>query len=788
MKPKILKTALLLSLASASASAELIQLEFTDTLGKPKAVVPVEGGYLNPASKINFVIAGGLDRKFRVQILDNIGNPVESKTTSVITINDRITASGKDFYGKRVELSKVLLESSYTAKIELLDLNDVVVEAEALKFGIDVTPPATTQDIVFLKHAWGNGDISKFDYLEQREFRLSGITENSSGLDKAFFVATLEGTHDERELPVKLDTIAGQASWLKPGDYRKLFHKNRSNYNVGFKILDKAGNEGRITRMSTFNGVCGSKTVSDVWNPNTSSWEPYKAGMKVHENPYKFRVAVKRDEHVTTNGGLFGYNWGVGSSDGENVYRHLSAQIPATSSYTTFFTDTGYCGTVTQSTPKVVLAAGVESSPKKTNLKYLVEGESSWITSTTVRRNKHHVIDRVQVFVEKRSYEQKVTLSSNGSCIIPPNGVSCEIDTNIVRNAGNGYVPYSVVISSTDGRFSANFGYLLTYWDFDAPEVDSISYNNEYVEFQIYDSDAVNDWRRPNWLPTVMELRAVNSSTGQVIKAPLVDSNEPNYQRWARKHSLKDLPEGNYRLEVFVKDTYGNERVVNVTDSFIRDATPPTVQFSVGDKPLGSTLRGLENLRIKLSDVNPSEITQIQLVGGPTTDDVYLAFTATATDVYRPEYPRLFPALSLDGGYEIRVSVKDSYGNAATHTAKFAYYPANLIEIGKAKTLPATFALKLRGNEPIGVVESNTLRTETGSIAAGMQQMFFTLREDSPFAVNFAGVEIQPGQTKEINLDFGEDGKISAPVIPIESKEGVANFMIDIPQLKSKFD
>lgn len=788
MKPNFLKTALLLSLASASANAELIQVEFTDTLGKPKAVAPVPSGYLNPASTVNFVLAGGLDRKFRIQILDNIGNQIESKTSPVISINDRLSVGGKDFYGKRMELSKVLIQSSYTAQIELLDLNGKVVETEMYKFSIDVTPPAVSQEMKLFNHSWGGGDVTKFDYLEQREFRLSGITDNVSGLDKAFFVATLLGTDDERELPVKLDTIAGQASWLKPGNYRSLFHKTRSDYTIGFKILDKAGNEARVTRVSGFNGVCGSKTVSDVWSPKTSSWEPYKAGMVVHENPYKFRVAVERDEHITTNGGRFGYNWGVSSSDGENVYRDLRAQIPATSSYTTFFTDTGYCGSVNQSTPKVVLATGVDSSPKKTGLKYLIEGESSWINSTTVRRNKHYVIDKVQIFVDKRSYEQEATLSSNGSCIIPPNGVSCEIDTNIVRNSGNGYAPYSVVISSTDKRFSAHFGHLLTYWDFDAPEVDTISYDNEFVDFQIYDSDAVNDWRRGNWLPKTMDLRAVNTATGQVIKTPLVEHDEPNYQRWARKHSLKDLPEGNYRLEVFVNDTYGNERVVTVADSFVRDASAPTVQFSAGDKPLTSMLKGLENLRIKLSDLNPSEITQIQLVGGPTSDDVYLAYTSVAPDIYRPEYPRLFPVESLDGGYEIRVSVKDTYGNTATYTAKFAYYPANLIEIDRAKTLPAKFSLKLRGDEPIGVVESNVLRTDTGSIAAGLQQVFFTLREDSPFAVRFGGVDIEPGQTKEISFDFGDSGKIFAPVIPLEPKEGVANFMIDIPQLQSKFD
>ncbi|MDF4421896.1 Ig-like domain-containing protein [Vibrio parahaemolyticus] len=789
MKLKPLSVLFLCSVCT-TAQAELMQLEFTDTKNQARQVAPVQDGFINPKSALTLTISGGLDRKFRVRLLDAMGSEVDRVDTSIISVDDRISAAGKDFYGKRVPLNHKPLQASYTASIDLLDLQGNVVETEEFKFSVDTTPPAVSGSMTFHKHAWGNGDLTKFDYLEQREFRLGGISDAGSGLDKAFFLAKLQGSSDERETPVQLDKETGQASWLKPGSgtYRHLFHKNRSDYTIGFRILDRAGNETRVTRVSGFNGICGAKKVTHVWNPRTSKWDNYTAGMLVYENPYKFRIGVPLSEHVQTNGGRFGYNWGPSHTDSEYVYRDHTAYVPVTSSYYTQMSDTGYCGSIYQANAAAKLAPGVDEAPKFAGMSYLVQGESNWINSHTLRRNTHYVIDKAELRVHKRGYEQTAEISGHGKCTVPANQTKCVIDINYVRNSGNGYAPYSILVKSTDGRFSGHFGHWLTYWDFDAPEFEGVSYDNEYVTFTVYDSDAVNDWRRGNWLPSVMELRAVNKATGAVIKTPLVHNSEPNYQRWWRKHSLKTLPEGEYRLEAYVKDTYSNERTYVVAESFGRDSTPPTVQLMVDGVELGDTLRGLENLRIRLTDKNPAEITQIQLVGGPTSDDVYLAWTEVGTNEYRPEYPRIFPAPDADVGYELRVSVRDSFGNTATHKASFAYYPANLIEIGRTTTLPVALMLKSRKDEAIGMIKSNVLRTDSGAIATGPQEVYFTLRADSPYSVKFAGAKIRPGETKVVTIDLGESGKIYTPVIPAESVEGEAHFMLDIPQLRSKFD
>lgn len=781
---------LVLCSVCTTARAELIQLEFTDTQNKTQRIAPRQGASINPKSALTFTISGGLDRKFRVRMIDATGSEVESVDTSIISVDDRLTVGGRDFYGKRVALKYVPLQTSYTVSIDLLDLQGSIVETEDFKYTVDTTPPAVSGSMTFHLHAFNSGNLSNFDYLENREFRLNGISDDGSGLDQAFFFATLQGTNDEREIPVQLDDVNGQASWLKPSVpvYTKLFHKVRSDYTIGFRILDKAGNETRVTRVSGYNGVCAPWKISHVWNPASSAWDNYTPGMEVHENPYKFRISVPRSEHISTNGGRFGYNWAPSHTDNEFVYREHTSSVPATYTYYTQMTDTGYCGSIYQSNLSVVLDPGVDAAPQFSGMSYLVEGESEWVNSVTISRNTHYVVDKAELRVEKRAYEQTALIDGHGSCTVPVGETKCVIDINYVRDTGNGYAPYAIYVRSTDGRFSGHFGHFLTYWDFDAPEFEGVTSDNEFVTFTVYDSDAVNDWRRPHWLPSVMELRAVNIQTGAVIKTPLVDNTEPNYQRWWRKHSLKTLPEGEYRLEAYVKDTFGNERTEVVNDSFGRDSTPPTIQLMVDGSELGETLRGLENLRIRLTDVNASEITQIQLVGGPTSDDVFLAWAKVGANEYRPEYPRIFPAPEVDLGYEIRVTARDSYGNTATHKASFAYYPANMIEIGRTATLPVSLMLKSRNDEPIGLIESNVLRTDSGAIATGPQNVHFTLRADSPFPVQFAGAAIRPGETKVVSIDLGETGKISSPVIPLEAKEGEAHFMLDIPQLRSKFD
>lgn len=781
----------ILATCCLSAHAELMEVQFSNTQNEIIRVKPENNANLNPTSGLEFTLSGGLDRKFVVELLDASNSLVDTNSSDVITIDDRMQINDKEFYGKKVKLSYRPLQTSYTARFKLLDLTGAVINVEELKFNVDTTPPAVDGDIKFYKRSHGYGDVSNFDTLEARELTLEGITDSGSGLSSAYFTARLLGTDDEKEVKVVLDDTSGVASWLKPSSstYKNLFYKNRSDYEIGFKVFDKAGNLTHVKRISSYNGLCGEIKVTNIWNPITKIWDKFTPGMKVYENPYKFRIGVLRSEHISTNtNGKFGYNWSPNATDETYAYRDLTAYIPNTRTYYTQFKDSGYCNSIYQSNAPAVLADDVEEGPKYKGLAYLLEGESSYINSTTVRRNKPYVVDKVKVTVEARSYEQSAVLSGLGSCIITPGDTSCIMDINYERTVGNGYAPYSLYVKSTNGKFSGHFTYLLTYWDMDAPTIENIAYDKEYVSFTVYDSDAVNDWRRSNWLPSVIEALAENKMTGQVTKLSLISKAETNYQNWDLKFGVDSLPEGEYRLDAYVKDTYSNERTVNITNDFSKDSTPPKLTFTVDGKELGDTLRGLENLRVNLDDPNDPRITQVQLVGGPSNDNVFLAWSKIENNNYRLEYPRLYPEIDFTNGYELRVTVDDSYGNSTTYSAKFAYYPANLIEVGKSSTLAVPRMLKLRNDSILGSIRSNVLRTDSGSIATGLQDVYFTLRSDSPYPVSFANEIIKPGETKLVKMDLGDTGKINSSITPLETATGEAYFMIDIPQLRSKFD
>ncbi|EJB6747667.1 hypothetical protein MSD96_004267, partial [Escherichia coli] len=70
---------------------------------------------------------------------------------------------------------------------------------------------------------------------------------------------------------------------------------------------------------------------------------------------------------------------------------------------------------------------------------------------------------------------------------------------------------------------------------------------------------------------------------------------------------------------------------------------------------------GLENIRIALADnLTTPRITRLQITGGPTADNVELTWSPAGTNVYAPEYPRLFPSFEPSENYALSVTVSDS--------------------------------------------------------------------------------------------------------------------------------
>lgn len=792
MKKKII-VGLITVLMPSLASAELMQFSFTDATAKSKVIDPKSlVSYLNATSPISYILSGGLDRKLQVEVKTANGLLIETLTSSIINIRDRITLSdGKEFYGKKLTSNKRLSDGNYSITAKILSMDGKVVQSNSFNIVVDTVGPTIAGDFEHKVLAQAGGNINIFDYLEQREISISGISDSNSGLDRASFTARLEGTNTTNETPVLLDPDSGLASWLRPspGVYRKLFYKNRATYDIAFKVVDKAGNVTEKHRTSDFNGLCGEKKIHSIFNPKTNKWDLYTPGMTIFSNPYKFRVSVPLAENINTSGSKFGYTFAVADSDDQYAYFQAEAAIPRTYTYWEFTTTSGNCGSIHQDWINVKLASDVHQAPAYKGMKMHIVEDNSWHSGDHITRNKPYTVDQFEILVEPRPYVQTAELGSTGSCDVPIDGSSCFIKgTEHAHIEGRGYIPYPLYIGSKDRKFWNHYSYSYEFWDLNAPVFQDIKQDNVHAEMVVYDADAVQDWRRSWWLPSEKYIYAYDLELKRKVSLKENAHNEPTYQHWWMSFDLTSLPEGRYRLDAFTKDVYGNSRTEVVNNEFVVDRTKPVIKLTAKDNPLDGQLHGLENLRISLSDTNKVDITKIRLMGGPTNDDVLLAWSNVSDNVYRAEYPRLFPNTDKQGMYKLEVTAKDSYGNETVYAESFVYYPANWLQVGRSKTLPSDIALLNRKDVPVATIKSNVLRTDSGAIAAGLQEVYFTLRSDSPYAVKFVGQTITPGETKVVNLDLGDSGKIDTFVMPASKAEGEANFMMDIPQLRSKYN
>ncbi|EJC0157165.1 hypothetical protein MXY03_002134 [Escherichia coli] len=195
---------------------------------------------------------------------------------------------------------------------------------------------------------------------------------------------------------------------------------------------------------------------------------------------------------------------------------------------------------------------------------------------------------------------------------------------------------------------------------------------------------------------------------------------------------------------------------------------------------------GLENIRIALADnLTTPRITRLQITGGPAADNVELTWSHAGTNVYAPEYPRLFPSFEPSENYALSVTVSDSQSNSKTYTQKFSYLPNNLVQLHNLRTLSVSSALKTSLNEPLAYLSTNVLRKSNGEIAKDVQSATLTVRKDAAFGIKFNGVQAALGESVEVKIDMGLGDNLLVPIYPAENgKVGTSEFMIQIDELK----
>ncbi|MGR5233758.1 Ig-like domain-containing protein [Vibrio rotiferianus] len=140
--------------------------------------------------------------------------------------------------------------------------------------------------------------------------------------------------------------------------------------------------------------------------------------------------------------------------------------------------------------------------------------------------------------------------------------------------------------------------------------------------------------------------------------------------------------------------------------------------------------------------------------------------------------------------YSLTVAVRDELGNQAIATSRFKYVPENIIELGTLVTLPVDSVLYTTNtNTPVTAVIFNPMTVEGGQMASGLHDYYITVGSQSTLPISVDGFEIGPGESKLLSVDFGNgDEQIIIPVSARGGEIGTSNIMVEIPQLKSKYN
>lgn len=748
--------------------------------------------YLNPNGNVEVVVSGGLDRKIRIELLSG-SSLVFTSDSAVIDIGDRISFKSKEFYGKKIPIP-FNSDGEYTLKVSLLSVSNQVIDIWQQPVFVDTTAPSISTSFNYLFNSFASGSINVFGKHNFKEFSVSGLSdnENGSGISHAEFIAQpVDKSTPSISTPALFDSSANKAQVTSFPS--QLFPINKTKYNVGFRVFDKAGNFSEMTRVSSIDNNNYSVEISDVWNPIGGAWEPYKSGMTVFENPTKFRLKRLAADFVQYSGTEYGWTT-PGERDGDYVFNEITITNPAAYTYWVYLTAGGFYSVFYSTIPNVVLAENIEAGPENLNpvVEYM-KSDGNWSNSNNLSTPKKMTVSKVRGHAKSRNYEQKAILDGFGSCLIPPGSTSCEMDVNIPYLSGRGYSPYPYYLQSTvngihDGVFSMHMSYLYTYWDFNPSEISNVEVKDSQILVSVLDQDRTNDWRSGMWLTTGFHLDVTNNNTTTRLNADTTIATD--YNRYLATFSLNMLPEGTLNVEAVVIDSYGNESRKSILTDFVNDKTKPVISFRnaesgadiIGDQPLV----GLESIVIDVQDQSTINVESALLSGGPTSDSVSLATRKISESTFGLEYPRIFPSLEDNESYLLTVVISDTAKNESSKTMSFTYIPPNLVRLEQLSALALNQKILDSNNVAISRIVTEPLRTNDGQLASGEQDAIVTLRQDASFPVIVSGITINPGQTVAIKLLVNSLGQIDEPVYPaVSGAIGKAAFLVDIPKINS---
>ena len=778
-------TALIALALSTSATAQVYELNFTDTNAKSVVKAPT-ATWFNPTDSVIVTAISGLDRKIKLELIK--GTTVEqSQTSSLITLANRIVASdGSEFYGTKFTLTRPA-DGNYTLRSTVLDIKGVVVTTNSYTFNVDTVGPSTPNAFKFTMGAGTGGSIDVFGTDQAgNALTLDGLTDASSGIDGdkvTYFTIDAGGVRREKATAISSSypaTWNQKCKWAAASDVAPV----QGFYTWGLVLADRAGNLSTFQRQSSMDNVIPPWSI-EVWNSQTSQWVAFASAVS-YENPVRFRMKVDKTKHVSFNGTSFGIATNPTSTDANFAYYEYTVLIPQGSAkYWRLTTKAGHFTDYNAtSLSKVPLGGSAVPGPQEISFQYGLVGQPL-TTGNTLRFAAPFTIDRLSVNVAARTYPQRAVVGSS-NCTIPAGSTNCVLNPNIGQTAGRAYSLYTRKLENADtpSMYYQGTNFYVIH-DFNAPTIDSFSFVPETRKLimQVTDNDRTDNDRLSVWDTRTFKATAL-SSKGQSYTLTQTLYREETFKNKYVEFSTASLPDGLYTFTGQAIDTDGNVASQDLPATLI-DGEAPVLTMTTVSGGAVTSIETLKDVRIGLTDNVDDEpmITSLTLKGGPINDNLQLGFSKVS-DGYQPEVPRMFPSLEAGQEYTLKVDARDTQGNKASLSKVISLTPQNMVGSNPINMLSVAKSLLDKHDQPLGVVKFKGSLTDGGTQSRGLQAGFITLRRDSNFSVMFNGDLVAPGETKDIVIPLNEVGEAELPVWPANpGVNGKASFMLDIPQL-----
>ncbi len=755
------------AITAGSANADLLAYRFATPSGEQKSLS--SGAiYANPVGNMTFSVSAGIDRKVKVSILRSDGSVVSSAISSLLGATDRITVGGNSYYGAELVIPAPA-EGEYQIKSEILSSQGGVIQSASERLVIDTTAPIISGDFTFNVSGWTWGRIDIFgpDNINNT-ISIGGITDAGSGAVSAkYFAIDPQGVKRSKTVALTKNTPASITLYANDASGGDVAPTNRVEYEIGVEVVDAAGNIAKKTRISAIDRTMPPYSV-EVWNSQSGVWQPYESATS-YENPIKFRTKIAKADHVDFNGTKYGLKFSYNNQDANFVYNEGAVAIPSSSqSYWNIQTLSGvYQNFYFSSLNGVKLGGAAQQGPQAIDFSYGVAG-MPMVSGTSPTIKTPSSIDRYTTTVEPRSYDQ--TVSVNGaSCVIPAGSQSCTLNPNVTFTSGRGYIPYPVYVRNGSGSLTQHATYLYTYWDFNPPVINSAVWDasTKTAAVRVIDNDRINNWQIGMWDTRDIGVDAIDEKGGRV-PLKLKKSYDESYNTKNREFTTTGIPDGKYTLEAVAVDTYGNT-ARKVISQIVIDNTAPNlvIQAPQGGVP------SLDDIQINVTDAlsDKPSITSVNLKGGPSSDNVFLSVRAISANLFKLEYPVMFPSLKAGESYSLTVIAQDDQGNQATKSINFNYTPrqVRLADGMDGKLMIPAVTQEFIHADGSKIIETEPLTLNDGSTVTGSYDVFATLRTDAKVPLVVNGVRIEPGQTMGImsKHNFGASkGRLSIPMKP----------------------